>query len=178
MNYTNSGRWLGDSPFGEPACISPVDANWPWDLGTPDLGSSPQRPGNTLCSSISQELLWSWWLAVKSTSTAQLFFLPSHQLEVCGGKFVALAPEFDSGATSELALLVLPVLLVGLALPQPVGDKQSRTSHSWPRLLSSRVIMLCWSGFTLFVIEDDITKSELQEIITRPKVQTFTFWKK
>ena len=51
-------------------------------------------------------------------------------MEVCGGKFVALAPEFDSGATSELVLIVLPVLLVGLALPQPVGDKQSRTSHS------------------------------------------------
>ena len=57
-------------------------------------------------------------------------------MEVCGGKFVAPAPEFDSGASIGLALLallvllVLPVLLVGLALPQPVGDKQSRTSHS------------------------------------------------
>ena len=112
MNYTYSGRWLGDSPFGEPACISGEDPNWPWDLGTWDLGSSPQRPGNTTCLSISQELLWSWWLAVKSTSTAQLFFLPSHQLEVCGGKFVAPAPEFDSGTSSGLVLLALLVLPV------------------------------------------------------------------
>ena len=108
----SSGRGLGDSPFGEPACISEEDPNWLWDLGTWDLGSSPQRPGNTTCLSISQELLWSWWLAVKSTSTAQLFFLPSHQLEVCGGKFVAPAPEFDSGTSSGLVLLALLVLPV------------------------------------------------------------------
>ena len=44
-------------------------------------------------------------------------------MEVCGGKFVALAPEFDSGTSSGLALLVLPpVLLVGLALLAPPVD--------------------------------------------------------
>ena len=142
MNYVNNGRWLGDSPFGEPICISPVDANWPWDLG-----SSPQRPGNTTCLSISQELLWSWWLAVKSTSTAQLLFLPSHQLEVCGGKFVAPAPEFDSGTSSGLVLLAL------LVLPQDANNQSatnSRGRHTLDHVCCHQE--WSWSGLMLLLL--------------------------